>query len=162
MWRVLPGVWRHESGPAPCPSHARPHERVQGWGRRAFRIPDLKRGSAAFPVADADGFIDCRDEDFAVPNLPRSGCGDDDLHGLFQQFVRDHGFDLDFWQKVHRIFASPVKLRMALLAAVTACLKDRHALDTDGQESIFDCVKLRRLNDSFYLLHSLFYRVARV
>jgi hypothetical protein len=55
----------------------------------------LKSSRAAFAVADADGFVDPGDEDFAVPDLPRSGRCDDGLNRLFQQFVRDHGFDLD-------------------------------------------------------------------
>ena len=55
----------------------------------------LKSGRAAFAVADADGFVDPGDEDLAVPDLPRSGRCDDGLNRLFQQFLRDHGFDLD-------------------------------------------------------------------
>src|ERR1700691_2175125 len=39
----------------------------------------LERSHAAVTVAYADGFVDSRDEDLAVPNFPGSRCGDDGL-----------------------------------------------------------------------------------
>src|ERR1700722_2665550 len=44
----------------------------------------LERSHAAIAIADADSFVNSRNEDLAVPNLPSSGCGDDGLHGFFQ------------------------------------------------------------------------------
>ncbi len=44
----------------------------------------LKSRSAAFIVADTDGFVDLRDEYLSVANLACSRRGDDGLHGLLQ------------------------------------------------------------------------------
>src|ERR1700677_1076699 len=102
----------------------------------------LKRSRAAVAIADTDGFIDPGDKDFAVPDFSCSGRRDDGLNSLLQQLVRNHGFDLDLGQKINRILASAIELGVTLLAPVAACFKDGHALDADGEESVFQCVEL--------------------
>src|SRR5579883_1916897 len=57
------------------------------------------------------------------------------------ELVRHYGFQLDFGQEVHRILASAVELGVALLAAMSAGLKNRHAFDAYFHEGIFDCIQ---------------------
>jgi hypothetical protein len=78
------------------PQRLKPRRAYHIYGTaEAVPLAFLKRSHAAFAVADAEGFIDPGDENFSVADLSRSGRGDDGLHSLFQQFVRNHSFDLD-------------------------------------------------------------------
>ena len=58
-------------------------------------LQNLLQGSfAAFVVADADGFVNAADEDFAVADAACAGGGDDGLHGFLLQIVGKDELDL--------------------------------------------------------------------
>ena len=87
------------------------------------------------------------------PILPVRAEDENRLHGLFDEFVGHNHLQLYFRKKVDRVFASAIKLGVALLTAVAPCFKNGHALDADFHEGVFDCIQLRRLNHRFNLLH---------
>src|ERR1700719_2312114 len=95
---------------------------------RAWVESLLKYALSTLAIADANGVIDRRDEDFPVPNFSGAGRrgehGDDFLHS------RSGSEQLDFYfrQEIHLIFLSAVDLLMALLPSVTPRVNDRHAV----------------------------------
>src|SRR5581483_4982107 len=113
-----------------------------------------ERRRTALVIADANGVVDLRHEDFAVADFAGTCGGEDRLDGFVGHFVAHDHFDLDLGEEVDGIFATTVKLGVALLSAVTAGLEDGHALDTCFEERIFDSIELGGLNNSFNLLHS--------
>jgi NADH-quinone oxidoreductase subunit B len=117
--------------------------------------PALQRSRASFPIADANSFVNGGDENLAIPNLSGARCRDDRLHGFVQQFIRDHGLNLDFRQKIDGVFASAIELCVAFLTPVPAGFQDGHTLDANGEQGLFDCVQLRWLDDCLYFLHTL-------
>lgn len=113
----------------------------------------LKRDIPALIIADADGFVDARDEDLAVPDTARSGRSDDGLNGPFYHTVSHYQFQLDLWQQVNRVFPPSVKFSVTFLAAVTTCFQNRDAGNAGLHQSILYSVQPGRLNDGFNLLH---------
>src|SRR6267142_4506767 len=122
---------------APCPP----------WSTRS------QRALVALPGADPDRRIHGMDEDLAVADVSCLGRRGQDARDLVGQAVRHHDLDLDLRQEVHGVFAPSIQLGVALLAAESADLGDRHADDAYARERFLDVVELERLDDSLDLFH---------
>jgi len=144
------------------------------WGTRRFvvrSIPPIRKerewmghsapgvlagsegGFAALVVADADGFVDAADEDFAVTDAACAGRTEDGFDSLVFDFILDDHLDLDFGQQIDGIFIAAIELRVALLAAMSARLQDGHAFNACLEQRFFDRIQPGRLKNSFYFEH---------
>ena len=68
--------------------------------------------------------------------------------------IGDHDFEFDFRQEIHRVFTAAVDFGVALLAAKTFDFDDRHALDADFGQGVFDFLQFEWFYDGFDFLHS--------
>ena len=84
---------------------------------------------AAFARANADGLVDCRDENFAVPDAAGAGGFLDGLDGPFDLIVFENNLDLHLGQKVDDIFGAAIELSVAFLATETLGFDDGNALE---------------------------------
>src|SRR5688572_26255607 len=108
---------------------------------------------ALFLGANADGFVDGRDEDFAIADLPGLGRADDRTNGSVDAVIGDHHFDFDLRQEIDRVFAAAIDFSVALLAAKPFDFTDRHPLDADVAEGVFNFFQFEGLNYGFDFLH---------
>jgi hypothetical protein len=112
-----------------------------------------ERGGTALVVANPDGLVDSGPEYLAVSDFAGARRGQYGLLGFFDQLVGHYDFQLYFWQEIDGVFAAPIELGMAFLAAVAASFKDGHALNSDFDKSIFDRIQLGGLDYRFNLVH---------
>src|ERR1700739_3474217 len=105
-------------------------DRTRACGQSRLNEYGLERCRAALVVADANGFVDLRDEDLSVADFAGAGRGEDGLHPFFDPLVDHDHLQLDFGEEVDGVFASPIELRVALLTAMAACLENGHALNS--------------------------------
>ena len=61
-----------------------------------YRCAPLQRNLSALVVSNPDGFVDLRDEDFAVADAAGAGRSDDGLNGLLGEVVGDDQLELHF------------------------------------------------------------------
>ena len=115
----------------------------------------LNSGVALLIGADADGGFDSRDEHFAVADLAGLGGLDDARHGGVHLFVREDEFKFDLGQKVHGVFAAAIDFRVTILTTEALDFGDRHSLNADFAEGVFDLFKLEGFDDGFDFLHSI-------
>src|ERR1019366_8247772 len=105
------------------------------------------RGLAALVGADAHDILDRQDEDFAVADLAGLGGPHDRVNGLAGSVVGDGDLEFHLREKIHRVFAAAVNLRVALLAAEALDLGDGHAADADGGQGFLHFLEFEWLND---------------
>src|SRR6516162_3107652 len=103
--------------------------------------------------ADTDRVVDRADEYLSVADLSRFGCFDDRFDSGVDPGISHHNFQLNLGKEIHRVFAAPVNLRVALLPAKALYLADRHALDSQAGKSLFDAFEFERLDDGIDLFH---------
>src|SRR5438270_10189922 len=109
----------------------------------------LQGSVPAFLVANPDRVVDSRKENFSVSNFPGARSADDRLHSFLYHLIDQHDLDLHLGDQIDRIFASPVKLRVSLLPAMSARFEYRHAFHADSMQSILHRLQLRYLYDRF-------------
>src|SRR5579863_5846204 len=115
---------------------------------------ELKSGFSALVVADADRFFHPAYEDLSIADSPGPGGGADGRDCFLFHLVQDNHFNFYLRQKIYGIFSAAVELGVALLAAMSACLQNRHAFNAHFEQRVFDCVELRRLDNRFNLEHA--------
>lgn len=90
---------------------------------------DLEGVFATFAGADADRFLQVRDENLPVTDLARlsrlQNCIDDGLEVI----VGANNFDFDFGNKIDRVFGATVNLGVPFLTTETPHFAYRHAMD---------------------------------
>src|SRR6266542_5997909 len=92
-------------------------------------------------------------EDLAVADIARLRRARENGSDFVHQTVGHHDLDLDLGKEVHRVLAAPLELRMPLLPAEAANLRDRHADNAYASQGLLDVVELERLDDGLDLLH---------
>src|ERR1043166_4144060 len=113
----------------------------------------LKRVRVGLAGADAQRVLDVDDEDLAVADLPGLCRGGDRLDHAVGAIVRDHDFDLDLGQEVHRVLRAAVDLGVALLAAEALHLGNGQSRDAECGERVAHVLQLERLDDGGDQLH---------
>lgn len=121
----------------------------------------LESAVASLIVSDANGIVNPREKNFAVPDFPGPRRSGDCLHGFFDHFVGEDHFEFDFGYEVHRIFPSPVKFCVPLLPSMAARLENRHANDANLMERVLHRIELRGLDDCFDLYHGSYSQFSR-
>jgi hypothetical protein len=111
-------------------------------------------GVSRVAVADANGLGDGEDEDLAVADFAGSRRlrerGDDFVDTLRE----DEEFEFDPGDEIDVIFGSAIHFGVAFLPAMAADFRDGDALDSDGDEGVFDIGEAEGLDDGFDLLHT--------
>ena len=102
----------------------------------------LKRGYAAFPVANADHFFNFEHKNFAVAYLACRCAPGNGINHIVHQAVLHDDFKFNFWQEVHAVFMSMVGLRVSLLPAMTSHFGGRHAIDAVSISAAFTASNL--------------------
>src|SRR5215469_13443972 len=114
----------------------------------------LKGMFVALAGADAHGRLYRGYKDLPVPEFPGSGCIHYRVDGIFDDVRRNDDFDLYLWEKIYFVFAAPIGLSVALLAAVTLDLDDRHTDYAKRLERSLDSIQKMRSDDAFDFLHT--------
>jgi hypothetical protein len=109
----------------------------------------------ALTRADADGFDDVAEEDFAITDFT-GVCGLDDgvNDGISAAVIDDH-FNFDFREEVHGVFTAAVDLSMAFLTAKTFDFHDGHTFHSDFREGLLNILQFEGFNDRFDFFHGL-------
>lgn len=109
----------------------------------------------ALTRADADGFDDVAEEDFAITDFT-GVCGLDDRvnDGIGAAVIDDH-FNFDFREEVHGVFTAAVDLSMAFLTAETFDFHDGHTFHSDFREGLLNILQFEGFNDRFDFFHGL-------
>src|SRR5439155_4452129 len=102
---------------------------------------------ATLTGADADDFVDRRDEDLAIADAPGLGRVRDGLDHLVHEIVLDDDLELHLRHEVDHVRTAAVDLFFAAGATEALDLGDRHALDADLAQRFFHFIELERLND---------------
>ena len=152
-------MWGAESGApwrmAPMPDiRAARILRQSGSGARAARRRASDGVCSGLAGADADRFLDGRDEDLAVADAPGLRRFADRLHGPLDEGIGQDDLELHLGQEIDHVLGAPIELRVALLTAETLRLDDGDALEADLLERLLHLVELERLDDRFDLLHA--------
>src|SRR6266852_784161 len=113
----------------------------------------LEGALVPLPGADADRRVHRMDEDLAISDIARLGGARQYAGDLVHQAVRHHHLDLDLGEKVHRVLATSIELRVTLLAAESPHLGHRHPDHSDSGQGFLHVVELEGLDDGFDLLH---------
>src|ERR1700680_1769886 len=93
------------------------------------------RVRTALTGADADRFLDRRNEDLAVTDAAGVGGLLNGLHSaLDERILHDH-LDLHLRQKVDHVLSPAIELGMPFLAAEAFCLGDGDSLNPDFMKS---------------------------
>ena len=108
---------------------------------------------ALFLGANADGFVDGGDEDLAIADLAGLGGTDDGADSGIDAVVGDDHLDFDLGQEIDRVFAAAINFSVALLAAKPFDFTDRHSLNPDIAEGVFNFFEFEGLNYGFDFLH---------
>src|SRR5579872_273765 len=111
------------------------------------------RVRAALAGADADRFLDGRDEDLAVADPAGMRRVLDRLDRTLDHRLFHDDLDLHLGQEVDDVFGATVQLGMTLLPAKTLGLGHGDPLDPDFVKSLLHLIKLERLNDRLDLFH---------
>ena len=94
-------------------------------------------------------------EQFAVTDLIGTGVFENCRDRRFELLVGYHDFDLDFRHEIDGLFRATIPFGMAFLSAKSTDLRDRHTLNAQGGQSLFNGVQLKVPNDCFDFLHCL-------
>ncbi|SRR6266568_1413937 len=121
-----------------------------GWGKQV-----LQGVVAALFVADADGFVNSREKDFAVADFSCLGRMDNRFNNFINPLVAEHDLNLNLGKKINAVFAAPVELGVALLPAVTTSFEHGESIDANGDERRFHVIELSRLNYCFEFRHDV-------
>src|SRR5882724_6055920 len=108
--------------------------RVSAVSKAMVQATSLERAVAAFLVANPNGIVDSREENFSVSDLPGARRTSNRLHNFFHHVIGQHDFEFYLGNQVHGVFASPIKLGVSFLPAVAAGFKYGHALDANLME----------------------------
>ena len=108
---------------------------------------------ALFLGANADGFVDRGDEDFAITDLAGLGGTNNRANGGIDAVIGNHHFDFDLGQEIDRVFAAAINFSVALLAAKPFDFTDRHSLNADVTEGVLNFFQFEGLNYGFDFLH---------
>src|ERR1700730_7043973 len=92
-------------------------------------------------------------EDLAVADIAGLRRARENGSDFIHETVRHHDLDLDLGEKVHRVLTATVELRMPLLPAEAADLRNRHADNAYPGQRLLDVIELERLDDGLDLLH---------
>src|SRR5882724_2380500 len=137
-----------------------PRETACGGGRSVSAVSKamlqatrLQSAVAAFLVANPNGVIDSREENFSVSDFPGARGSSNRLHNFFHHVIGQDDFEFYLGNQVHRVFASPIKLGMSFLPAVAPSFKHGHAFDANFMQGVFHYIQLRDLNYCFDLCH---------
>src|SRR5438552_3389779 len=117
------------------------------------QAPSLESALVALPGADADRRVHRVDEDLAISDIAGLGRSRQHASDLVYHAVRHHHLDLDLGEKIHRVLATAIELRVALLAAESPHLGHRHPDHSDSGQGFLRVVELEGLDDGFDLLH---------
>lgn len=109
----------------------------------------------ALTRADADGFDNVAEEDFAITDFTGVGGLDDGVHDGIGAAVIDDHFNFDFGEEVHCVFATAVDLGMAFLTAKTFDFHDGHTFHSDFREGLLNILQFEGFNDRFDFFHGL-------
>src|SRR5437764_11676383 len=71
---------------------------------------------ADFFRANPHSVLDREHKNFSVADLARLGGADHDTNRFVDHFIREHDLDFYLREKIHRVFAAAVNLRLAFLA----------------------------------------------
>lgn len=116
---------------------------------------------AGFAGPDPDGFLHRHDEYLTVADL--SGCATflDGGNHLIVHLDVHRKIELQLGHKTHLVFRTPINLLMTPLAAKALDFTNRHAVDSQFAQGIFDVVELEGFDNRFNLFHLeyLFYRL---
>src|SRR5579863_9359136 len=113
----------------------------------------LNRGFTPIAIANPNRFGDVEHEYLAVADLSGSGRSHDNVENFLQPRRWDNQLKLHFRQQIDVVFLAPVNLLVAFLPAVAANLADRHSIDANVCERLFQFLQLVWLHDRFYLFH---------
>src|SRR5262249_27863107 len=129
---------------------------VASSSRRQFGHPELKRSeccNSAFAISNTYRSLYFVKEDLAVSDF--SGCSSlcNNIGHLIYETIVQNYFQFNLWQKIHIVFSSAIGLRVALLPSMASHLRNRHSLDAELEESLFDRFESGWLYDRFNLRH---------
>src|SRR5262249_37234910 len=109
--------------------------------------------------ADANRVVEVDDEDLAVADLAGFCRRGDGVDGLVDLFGWNSDFDLDLGQETHRVFCTPVNLRMAFLPAISLDFRHRKTVNANGGQGITDFFQLEWLDDRHNNFHGSYPRL---
>jgi hypothetical protein len=115
----------------------------------------LHRVTTAFTRADADRFVNCRDENLSITN-PACLCRI--LNGVNYPFghgIVNNDLDFDLWQEINNIFSTAIKLGVAFLATKSLGLKNGDSLNSNIMQSFFHFIQFEGFDNGFNFFHNL-------
>ncbi len=144
---------------------------VGGWGslsrrcaqRRGSRTPplspiliqeSLNRFLVPFAGANADNFLDRRDEDFTIPNLAGAGGRDDFVYYHIDLIVVNNNFDFELLQELDGVLGTPVSLGLAFLTPKASDFGNGHADNAGVDQGDFDFIQFKWPYNGFYLFQA--------
>src|ERR1035441_509615 len=87
------------------------------------RFARLQHALATFVVANPNRFVNARKENLPVADLARTCRSGDCLHDFLHHFIGQHDLDFRLRDQVHRVLASPIKLGVSFLPAMSSGFK---------------------------------------
>jgi len=143
-----------------CTRRVRLHDRSQpiSNGLHLAQLPmrakaNSERVAVGFAGPYPQRVIDRRHEDLAVADLACARAFGDDVDRPVREVGGDRDFDSELGQEIHDIFGTAINFGMALLAAVTLDLGDRHAVDPDRRQRLAHLVKFEGFDNGNNELH---------
>lgn len=104
------------------------------------------------PRPDVIAFLDLADEYPPVADVSGTRFLDDSRDDILDPVVFHDNLDHDFRQQRNFVFVPAINERLAALAAVSLCFRDRHA-GRDKLQRVDDFFKLERLDDALNEFH---------
>src|SRR5262249_35318755 len=90
-----------------------------------------------------------------VADLTGSGGLGNDFNDLGDFVIRHKNLNLDLWQEIHRVFCTPIELRMPFLAPKPSDFRCGHPLNTHFSQRPLDFLLFKRFDDRFNHLHNI-------
>ena len=113
----------------------------------------LERFGSALSGSNPNHFVQIRHEDLSIADLSRSRGANERFNHVLGFVVADHDFDFHFGQEFDGVFRASVMFLLTFLASKPADFGDRHSLDANLRQCIFDFFEFEMSNDSFNLFH---------
>ena len=111
------------------------------------------RFTPSFVGPDPDRFFHSRHENFSVTDLSGLGRLQDRLDHTLGAIVLDHDLKFHFRQKIDRVFAAAINLAVTFLPSEASNFTQRHSLNANRGERVFDRFGFERLNNRLDFFH---------
>jgi len=113
----------------------------------------LDSALAGFAGTDTNSIPNGIGKDFPIPDFARTGSFDDDLGDLVDPIIGDDQLNFCFREQIDVQFRVPIFSLLSFLQPETDCFGDRHSLDPQLSQGIFQVQNRTRPQDTFYLSH---------